>query len=351
MLVGAVGAKKFLPKILDSLYPSKPSTEAIASEKYSEYLASSSVTEEQNQPARALLVSNSLDGRDGDYRLNHWLMGGFLLDRGLSNDNIYFFEPNSDIPLTETKAYRNFLIRNKNNPDLLRVMDAALEDLVVDGPANYEQVISGLEDTVSNSGNAILGFFSARGFGNFDHRFSLGQEELGSSEINQIINQIGNLENSIFMGVGNDSPMYASGIRAKNMLEVNAGTNYPGTKFMYVVEDMINAYFQNPEQSVTDVYNKVLRNTRKITGSFRDAYGKTHGVDVVQNPEGFKFDFDKLILEGGVPGDVHTGKTEGGVVYKSLGSDNVSVIDPETGRPYELNFTYKSFNDFLGVKN
>lgn len=328
LIGGAVGYKNY-GRIL-SFGKEEFDVNTFVEQEYLNY--TSGIRIEQKIPARALLVASE---NSEDYRLNQWLLGGFLLDRGLTNDEVSFFEPASDLPLTETKAYESFLFRNRDNPDLLKVMNLALENLAVDGDAIHSNVLNALENVVSYKTNVLLGLFSPEGFGTRKN-FRLSGEELSSTEINSMLEETKDL---IILGVGRDSSYYLTQIKKENQLRIASGINRPvGKDFVYVVEDMIKSYFENPEQAITGMYG-FLENMPKAIGLF---IGKNNLV------ENISFIKDKLFLEDGRASETIY-QTDNGLIYKKENS-GYTIFDSKTDKPFELNFIHKSFDDFLGVK-
>ncbi len=350
--------------------PASINVEKIVNEGYNPYTEAIALAEEQKKSARALLVG--ADGANDDIDLMRKLLGGLILDRILSNmkkgelseeelvrlanDGIGYFEPKREIPVEETRTYRNFLTRNEGNENMLRVMRRGVDELKVDGIPNRLAVINALEYTVSQGTNAFIGFFNpyTLGFTKDTKEFMIGGENLFSTEINNIIKLVGNSTGLFVWGVGDDSGQYFTGIKGENMVEINSGEMNPsGNEFIYSVEKMVDLYFQNPNKTIIDILNGIY--SKHVVGSFFDKDGKqysTLNTAMQYDPLNWK---QNIFFEDGTnsrklfsSGAKVT--SEERIYVEDKKQIIAPIINPETELPYRRNFADRTWDDFFAGK-
>jgi hypothetical protein len=351
MFVGALAGYKIIPRFLA---PSAPvNVENLVEKKYEQYAESIAIAKEQKKPARALLVGGAAEANgnpsmnvdpEGHYRLAQWLAAAFALEGGLTNKEIEFLEYNpKNIVITKTKAYEDFLKRNSGDNDLLRIMNLALEELIIDGPSTTTKIISGLEKL--HGERAFVGFFGVD-----NNKFIAPGGKLDSTKVEEVINLAGGLENSIIMGIGQNGSAYISPLCIENSLNISSQSRSGSSviKDSRIVESLINSYFKYPEQSILNVLNNVLVEDKTVYGAFVDEEEIKY---LGTRDRGINFS-NHTMFEGGIISTMiglNVKITGNGKVY-AKDSDIIIPINPDTKLPYQLNFLYDTFDDFFGVK-
>ncbi len=358
--------------------PAPVNIESVVAEKYEQYAEAIALAEEQRRPARALLVGGADGANDdppidtdpeGHYQVAQWLTAGWLLEMGLTNNEIEFRSHNPGILVKDGEAYQDLVkslmkgkkayqdFVNRNDTNLVRVMNLALENLIIDGPSNYSSVVDGLKDLAGERA-AFIWLFGVE-----KTNFVLPGGNLTASRFKEIIEQIGGLESSISANVGGNASSYSELLDLENTLKINTESRWGGSTIVEnskLVEDLISSYLENPELPILGILNKFLSMDPKMyAGSFVDKKGVKYRLG--SSPENLIFfkrsrysNFpvsNPIFLEDGTPLSQSIASVDkNGLVYSKSGGEFVVSIDPKTGLPRRLNGMHSSFGDYLAGK-
>ncbi len=297
---------------------------------------------------------------NGYHELNLRLIGGALKKAGIGDDemDVFIHNPTGKL-IKDTEAYRRVAHAYRENKDMLEFLRLGIE-LDVDGythlPGSNAKVISTLENL---AGRAFVVFSGMNG-----NNFAMGDGILNPKEIGRAVPQLEDL--LIFMAIGANSSSYLSPMDIPNSLVIGSDLSRTGTNITNTskfIEELILSSTKNPEKTILDSLNEILKENTAFYASYVDATGKNYPLSssnlrdrpgMIPNPISPYFLSDGFEIKRNIGEGGENIKVIGnGIIfgYSSLSNpDTVRILKDSTGTPYRLSAMERSVPDFFAGK-